>query len=70
MRAVKLITSLVNDNKEQLKDITDNIVKQLTAVGGIFLAINGGIALALILITRLATFLNTGCSLKLTNKTN
>ena len=50
MRAIKLIGALSTGNTEQLKDITDNIVKQLTAVGGIFLAINGGIALALSLI--------------------
>ena len=57
MRAVKLIGALASGNTDQLKQITDNIVKQLTAVGGIFLAINGGIALALRSITRLASFL-------------
>ena len=57
MRAVKLIGALATGNTDQLKEITDNIVKQLTAVGGIFLAINGGIALALRSITRLASFL-------------
>ena len=57
MRAVKLIGALATGNTDQLKDITDNIVKQLTAVGGIFLAINGGIVLALRSITRLASFL-------------
>ena len=57
MRAVKLIGALATGNTDQLKQITDNIVKQLTAVGGIFLAINGGIALALRSITRLASFL-------------
>ena len=57
MRAIKLISTLSSGNKEQLKEITDNIVKQLTAVGGIFLAINGGIVLALRSITRLASFL-------------
>ena len=57
MRAIKLIGALSSGNKEQLKEITDNIVKQLTAVGGIFLAINGGIVLALRSITRLASFL-------------
>ena len=57
MRAVKLIGALAKGNTDQLKEITDNIVKQLTAVGGIFLAINGGIALALRSITRLASFL-------------
>ena len=57
MRAIKLIGALTSGNKEQLKEITDGIVKQLTAVGGIFLAINGGLVLALRSITRLASFL-------------
>ena len=57
MKAIKLIGALSTGNTDQLKQITDNIVKQLTAVGGIFLAINGGIVLALRSITRLASFL-------------
>ena len=57
MRAIKLIGALTSGNKEQLKEVTDGIVKQLTAVGGIFLAINGGLVLALRSITRLASFL-------------
>ena len=57
MRAIKLIGALSTGNREQLKEITDNIGKQLLAVGGIFLAINGGIVLALRSITRLASFL-------------
>ena len=56
MRAIKQLELPASGNTEQLKDITDNIVKQLTAVGGIFLAINGGIVLALRSITRLAVF--------------
>ena len=57
MRSIKLIGALSTGNREQLKEITDNIGKQLLAVGGIFLAINGGIVLALRSITRLASFL-------------
>ena len=57
MRAIKLIGALTSGNKEQLKEVTDGIIKQLTAVGGIFLAINGGLVLALRSITRLASFL-------------
>jgi len=57
MRAIKLIGALTSGNKERLKEITDGIVKQLAAVGGIFLAINGGLVLALRSITRLAGFL-------------
>ena len=56
-RALNLITSLVNDDKEALKKIGDTIVGQLAAAGGIFLAINGGLLIALNSLTRLATFL-------------
>ena len=57
MRAIKLISALTSGNKEQLENIKSGILKQLTAVGGIFLAINGGLVLALRSITRLASFL-------------
>ena len=57
MRAIKLISALTSGNKEQLENIKDGILKQLTAVGGIFLAINGGLVLALRSITRLRSFL-------------
>ena len=57
MRAIKLISALTSGNKEQLENIKSGILKQLTAVGGIFLAINGGLLLALRSITRLAGFL-------------
>lgn len=56
-RALNFITSLVNDDKEALKKIGDTIVGQLAAAGGIFLAINGGLLIALNSLTRLATFL-------------
>lgn len=56
-RAINLITALVNDDKEALKKIGDTIVGQLAAAGGIFLAINGGLLIALNSLTRLATFL-------------
>ena len=57
MRAIKLISALTSGNKEQLENIKSGILKQLTTVGGIFLAINGGLVLALRSITRLAGFL-------------
>ena len=56
-RTLNLITALVNDDKEALKNIGDTIVGQLAAAGGIFLAINGGLLIALNSLTRLATFL-------------
>ena len=57
MRAIKLISALTSGNKEQLENIKSGILNQHTAVGGIFLAINGGLVLALRSITRLAGFL-------------
>ena len=56
-RTLNLITALVNDDKEALKNIGDTIVGQLAAAGGIFLAINGGLLIALNSLTRLASFL-------------
>ena len=56
-RTLNLITALVNDDKEALKKIGDTIVGQLAAAGGIFLAINGGLLIALNSLTRLASFL-------------
>ena len=56
-RTLNLITALVNDDKDALKRIGDTIVGQLAAAGGIFLAINGGLLIALNSLTRLATFL-------------
>ena len=46
-RTLNLITALVNDDKEALKNIS-TMVGQLAAAGGIFLAINGGLLIALI----------------------
>lgn len=56
-RAIKLIEALIKGDQEALKNIGDTILKQLTAAGGIFLAINGGLIIALRSLTRLASFL-------------
>ena len=55
--AIKLIISLTSGNQEGLKDIGDGIMKKLAAAGGIFLAINGGLTLAIRSLTGLAGFL-------------
>jgi len=56
-RAIKVIETLVNNGGEGLKNIGDTIIKQLTAAGGIFVAINGGLLVALSSLTKLASFL-------------
>ena len=57
MRTIKLIQVLTDNNQKTLKGLGERIVKQMTAAGGIFLAINGGMMLALRNLTRLASFL-------------
>ena len=56
-RAIKTVEALVKGDGEALKNIGDTIVKQLTAAGGIFVAINGGMLIALRSLTKLASFL-------------
>tara|TARA_R100000231_G_scaffold3542_1_gene6314 strand:+ start:475 stop:1809 length:1335 start_codon:yes stop_codon:yes gene_type:complete len=56
-RVIKTLEALVNGDGEALKNIGDTIVKQLTAAGGIFVAINGGMLIALRSLTKLASFL-------------
>ena len=56
-RAIKTIEALVKGDGEALKNIGDTIVKQLTAAGAIFVAINGGMLIALRSLTKLASFL-------------
>ena len=55
--AIKLIIALTSRNQEGLKGISDGIMKGLAAAGGIFLAINGGLTLAIRSLTGLAGFL-------------
>ena len=56
-RVIKTLEALVKGDGEALKNIGDTIVKQLTAAGGIFVAINGGMLIALRSLTKLASFL-------------
>ena len=56
-RVLKTIEALVKGDGEALKNIGDTIVKQLTAAGAIFVAINGGLGLAIRSLTQLAFFI-------------
>ena len=56
-RVIKTLEALVKGDGEALKNIGDTIVGQLTAAGGIFVAINGGMLIALRSLTKLASFL-------------
>ena len=57
-RVIKTIEALVKGDEKALKDIGDTIVKQLTAAGAIFVAINGGLGLAIRSLTQLAFFMS------------
>jgi len=56
-RVIKTIEALVKGDEKALKGIGDVIVKQLTAAGAIFVAINGGLGLAIRSLTQLAFFM-------------
>jgi hypothetical protein len=55
-RAIQFISALAQGNKEKLKEITDKIVGELAQVAGLFLLINGGLALALTGLLRFGSF--------------
>jgi len=57
-RVIKTIEALVKGDEKALKGIGDTIVKQLTAAGAIFVAINGGLGLAIRSLTQLAFFMS------------
>ena len=56
-RILDSVAKLSKDGKFSLKNLGDAIVKDLAVVGGIFLAINGGFALALNSVVRLAALI-------------
>ena len=56
-RALTLIRALTTGNQDALKGMGDSIVKQLTAASGIFLAINGGLIIAVRSLANLTGFL-------------
>ena len=56
-RALTLIRALTTGNQDALKGMGDSIVKQLTAASGIFLAINGGLVIAVRSLANLTGFL-------------
>ena len=55
-RAIQFITALAQGNEDKLKEITDKIVGELAQVAGLFLLINGGLALALTGLLRFGSF--------------
>ena len=56
MKSIQLLDALIKGDEKKLKEIKDEILKQLTIAGGIFIAINGGLAIALRSILRLTAF--------------
>ena len=55
-RAIQFITALAQGNEDKLKEITDKIVGELAQVAGLFVLINGGLALALTGLLRFGSF--------------
>ena len=56
-RALTLIRALTTGNQEALKGMGESILKQLTAASGIFIAINGGLVIAIRSLANLSGFL-------------
>ena len=56
MKSIQLLDALIKGDEKKLKEIKGEILKQLTIAGGIFIAINGGLAIALRSILRLTAF--------------
>ena len=56
-RGLQLLGTLIGGNKEKLEEIKGKILKELGVATGIFLAINGGLAIALRSVIRLTAFI-------------
>ena len=56
-RGLKVLGALISGNKEKLEEIKGKILKELGVATGIFLAINGGLAIALRSVIRLTAFI-------------
>ena len=56
-RGIKVLSALISGNKEKLEEIKGKILKELGVATGIFLAINGGLAIALRSVIRLTAFI-------------
>ena len=57
-RGIQVIGKLINDNKNIMETIKSKVVKELGIATGIFLAINGGLAIALRSVIRLTGFVS------------
>ena len=57
-RGIQVLSALITGNKEKLEEIKGKIIKELGIASGIFLAINGGLAIALRSVIRLTAFIS------------
>ena len=57
-RGIQVLSALITGNKEKLEEIKGKILKELGIASGIFLAINGGLAIALRSVIRLTAFIS------------
>ena len=57
-RGLQVLGALITGNKEKLEEIKEKIIKELGIASGIFLAINGGLAVALRSVIRLTAFIS------------
>ena len=56
-RGIQVISALLSGNTEKIEEIKGKILKELGIASGIFLAINGGLAIALRSVIRLTAFI-------------
>ena len=56
-RGIQVISALLSGNTEKIEEIKGKILKELGIASGIFLAINGGLAIALRSVVRLTAFI-------------
>ena len=57
-RGLQVLGALISGNEEKLEEIKGKIIKELGIASGIFLAINGGLAVALRSVIRLTAFIS------------
>ena len=57
-RGIQVLSALITGNKEKLEEIKGKIIKELGIASGIFLAINGGLGIALRSVIRLTAFIS------------
>ena len=57
-RGLQVLGALISGNEEKLEEIKGKIIKELGIASGIFLAINGGLAIALRSVIRLTAFIS------------